>query len=46
MVEETLKSKGYSEVGHIVEFFGKSPTAAAHRSQANVAVPAASTPQA
>jgi Fur family ferric uptake transcriptional regulator len=37
MVEETLRSKGYSEVGHIVEFFGKSPAAA--RTQSEVVVP-------
>ena len=37
-VEETLKSQGYSDVGHIVEFFGKSP--AAGRTQAEVTVPA------
>ncbi|HEY1791742.1 MAG TPA: transcriptional repressor [Opitutaceae bacterium] len=38
-IEETLRAKGYSEVGHIVEFFGKSP--AGHRAQADVAVPSA-----
>jgi Fur family ferric uptake transcriptional regulator len=38
MVEDTLRTQGYSEVGHIVEFFGKSP--ASHRSQAEVVVPA------
>lgn len=38
-VEDTLRSQGYAEVGHIVEFFGKSP--AAHRAEASVpAVPA------
>jgi Fur family ferric uptake transcriptional regulator len=38
LVEDALRAKGYSEVGHIVEFFGKSPTAV--RAQANAAVPA------
>ncbi len=38
LVEDTLRSQGYAEVGHIVEFFGKSP--AGHRSQAEVVVPA------
>lgn len=38
-VEELLRSKGYSEVGHILEFFGKSP--AARRTQAEVQVPTA-----
>jgi Fur family ferric uptake transcriptional regulator len=38
VVEDTLRSQGYAEVGHIVEFFGKSP--AAHRAQAEVSVPA------
>jgi Fur family ferric uptake transcriptional regulator len=37
LVEDSLRSQGYSEVGHIVEFFGKSP--AAVRSQAEVTVP-------
>ena len=37
-VEETLRAQGYSDVGHIVEFFGKSP--AASRTQAEVTVPA------
>jgi Fur family transcriptional regulator, ferric uptake regulator len=37
LVEESLRTKGYSEVGHIVEFFGKSP--AASRSQSEVVVP-------
>src|SRR5450432_2066951 len=32
VVEDALSTQGYSEVGHIVEFFGKSP--ATHRSQA------------
>jgi Fur family transcriptional regulator, ferric uptake regulator len=46
-VEETLRAKGYSEVGHIVEFFGKSPASSLHRSQTNVAVPSVpSTPEA
>jgi len=38
IVEDTLRGQGYSEVGHIVEFFGKSP--ATHRAQAEVTVPA------
>jgi Fur family ferric uptake transcriptional regulator len=38
LVEETLRAQGYSEVGHIVEFFGKSPSAS--RTQAEVTVPA------
>lgn len=38
LVEETLRAQGYSEVGHIVEFFGKSP--ATNRAQAEVTVPA------
>jgi Fur family ferric uptake transcriptional regulator len=38
LVEDTLRAQGYSEVGHIVEFFGKSP--ATSRAQAEVAVPA------
>jgi Fur family ferric uptake transcriptional regulator len=37
-VEEALRAQGYSEVGHIVEFFGKSPMS--HRSQAEAKVPA------
>jgi Fur family ferric uptake transcriptional regulator len=37
LVEDALRAKGYSEVGHIIEFFGKSP--AHHRSQANASVP-------
>lgn len=37
-VEEALRARGYLEVGHIVEFFGKSPMS--HRSQAEVKVPA------
>jgi Fur family ferric uptake transcriptional regulator len=37
-VEEALRAQGYTEVGHIVEFFGKSPSTS--RSQAEVAVPA------
>jgi Fur family ferric uptake transcriptional regulator len=40
MVEETLKARGYAEVGHIVEFFGKSPASSLHRSQVSDAVPA------
>src|ERR1700679_3880223 len=36
-VEDTLRTQGYSEVGHIVEFFGKSP--AASRAQSEVTVP-------
>jgi len=38
VVEDTLRSQGYTEVGHIVEFFGKSP--AARRAQAEITVPA------
>jgi len=38
LVEDTLRAQGYAEVGHIVEFFGKSP--ASSRAQAEVAVPA------
>jgi Fur family ferric uptake transcriptional regulator len=38
MVEDTLRGQGYSDVGHIVEFFGKSPTH--HRAQTEVVVPA------
>src|ERR1700722_1028922 len=38
MVEDALRSQGYAEVGHIVEFFGKSPTGL--RSQTEVIVPA------
>ncbi len=41
MVEDVLRAQGYSEVGHIVEFFGKSPTG--HRVQAEVVVPAVPT---
>jgi Fur family ferric uptake transcriptional regulator len=41
IVEDTLRNQGYAEVGHIVEFFGKSP--ASHRSQAEVVVPAVPT---
>jgi Fur family ferric uptake transcriptional regulator len=40
-VEDTLRSQGYSEVGHIVEFFGKSPAGARTSAEATVpAVPA------
>jgi Fur family ferric uptake transcriptional regulator len=39
LIEDTLRTQGYSEVGHIVEFFGKSP--AATRAQAEVVVPTA-----
>ena len=35
-VEETLRSQGYSEVGHIVEFFGKSPAGARTSVEATV----------
>ena len=38
VVEEALRAQGYAEVGHIVEFFGKSPSS--HRSQSEVSVPA------
>jgi Fur family transcriptional regulator, ferric uptake regulator len=41
VVEDTLRAQGYAEVGHIVEFFGKSP--ATHRAQAEAAVPAVPT---
>jgi Fur family ferric uptake transcriptional regulator len=37
-VEDTLRAQGYSDVGHIVEFFGKSPTL--NRVQAEVTAPA------
>jgi Fur family transcriptional regulator, ferric uptake regulator len=37
LVEDTLRAQGYAEVGHIVEFFGKSP--ASSRAQAEVTVP-------
>jgi len=40
LVEDTLRAQGYSEVGHIVEFFGKAPVS---RSQAEVVVPATTT---
>ena len=41
LVEDALRAKGYSEVGHIVEFFGKSPTTTrAHAAAAVPAVPA------
>lgn len=36
MVEETLRAKGFAEVGHIVEFFGKAP---ASRIQAEAPAP-------
>jgi Fur family transcriptional regulator, ferric uptake regulator len=38
VVEDALRSQGYSEVGHIVEFFGKSPAVA--RSQTDAVAPA------
>jgi len=41
VVEDALRAKGYSEVGHIVEFFGKSP--AASRASASMAAPAVPT---
>jgi Fur family ferric uptake transcriptional regulator len=41
LVEDTLRAQGYSDVGHIVEFFGKSP--AVSRTQAEAAVPAVPT---
>jgi len=41
VVEESLRAKGYSDVGHIVEFFGVAP-AAGHASQE---VPALTPPQ-
>jgi Fur family ferric uptake transcriptional regulator len=37
LVEDTLRAQGFSEVGHIVEFFGRSPIA--RRAQAEAAVP-------
>ena len=37
IVEDALRAKGYSEVGHIVEFFGKSPSHA--RALATAAAP-------
>jgi Fur family transcriptional regulator, ferric uptake regulator len=41
-VEDTLRAQGYSEVGHIVEFFGKSPAGVRTASEATVpAVPTA-----
>ena len=40
-VEEKLRARGYTGVSHIVEFFGKSPTATrAHAAAAVPAVPA------
>jgi Fur family ferric uptake transcriptional regulator len=41
VVEDALRGQGYAEVGHIVEFFGKSP--AARRVQLETAVPAVPT---
>jgi Fur family ferric uptake transcriptional regulator len=38
VVEDALRAQGYDEVGHIVEFFGKSP--AASRTTAEASVPA------
>jgi Fur family ferric uptake transcriptional regulator len=39
-VEETLKARGYTEVTHMVEFFGKAPqTAAAARTAAPISAP-------
>ncbi len=38
LVEDSLRAQGYSEVGHIVEFFGKSPSGS--RVQAEISVPA------
>ena len=38
LVEDTLRTQGYTEVGHIVEFFGKSPVA--RRAQSDSVVPA------
>jgi Fur family transcriptional regulator, ferric uptake regulator len=38
LVEDSLRAQGYAEVGHIVEFFGKSP--ASSRAQAEATVPA------
>jgi Fur family ferric uptake transcriptional regulator len=37
LVEDALRAQGYSEVGHIVEFFGKSPSVT--RSQTEVVGP-------
>lgn len=40
-VEEQLKSEGYTDVGHIVEFFAKSPAAAGKRAlTGQAAIPA------
>ena len=41
LVEDTLRSQGFAEVGHIVEFFGNSP--ATSRAQSEVVVPATTT---
>lgn len=38
-VEEQLKAEGYENVGHVLEFFAKTPDAAAQRAQAAVHVP-------
>ncbi len=38
LVEDTLRAQGFTEVGHIVEFFGKSPVNA--RSASEAAMPA------
>ena len=38
LVQEALRAQGYTDVGHIVEFFGKSP--ASRRVQTEAAVPA------
>ena len=38
VVEDTLRAQGYSEVGHIVEFFGKSPSGSRLQSDAQAPV--------
>ena len=39
-IEELLKSRGYNNVTHVVEFFGLAPEAAgAHQPSANVQLP-------
>jgi Fur family ferric uptake transcriptional regulator len=39
-IEEKLKARGYSDVGHIVEFFGVAPQAQAQRAATNATMPA------
>ncbi|MDB6094763.1 MAG: ferric uptake regulator, Fur family [Verrucomicrobia bacterium] len=38
-IEETLKSRGYTDVTHMVEFFGRSPQANAARASTEMAPP-------